>query len=661
MKNLSNILTFIIILPSLAVLSSASAEEVKPNILWIVSEDNSAEWLGCYGNEYAQTPNLDRMADEGFRYANSFANAPVCAPQRFTWITGMHAISTGNHPMRCRYDIPPFIEENAYPRVLSANGYHTRNGNKVDTNGSIGNDAFDSAEKYSPAESWEDLNKTPWRDVRALSPDKPFFCVINLHRRTHESWNKGRRGNDPGEDSALRIAAYHPNTTKVRKGYDEYQQFINEMDEHVGIILGLLEEDGLSEDTIVVYTSDHGGVMYRSKRFLFHNGMHAPLIIRMPEKFRQLWPAESVGTPIQEVVSYIDLPATYVALAGGEVPENYQGRVFLGPNRNEPREYHFGYRERMDFLYDNARAVHDGRYLYIRNYAPYAPWVIHQPWRFKLGLPAMEWERLHQEGSLPPESERFWHPKEHDEEFYDIQADPDCVDNLIEDPVYATRIREMRAALREWQLEVNDVALLPENERARLIHEQDSTTYELMRQPDVYPLEALLDAADMATVRDPENLETLLEMTKDGHLGIRYWGTVGLLLLADKPDLSMDERLVDLMKDDGHEIRAYAAWALIERDSHTEEAYATLRELLQQRSYATLAVLNITHWLGSRGIPLHDAIVEFYALPQDDRRIGETGIPRDRLLIRFEDWFLDYLPGKLEGYKNQQSGATVSF
>ncbi|MEM9261278.1 MAG: sulfatase-like hydrolase/transferase, partial [Bacteroidota bacterium] len=103
----------------------AQAAEIthKPNILWITSEDNSAHWLGCYGNPHANTPNIDQLAREGFQYMHTYANAPVCAPMRSTWITGMLSLSLGTHPMRSFYEIP-HDQIRYYPDYLKENGYY---------------------------------------------------------------------------------------------------------------------------------------------------------------------------------------------------------------------------------------------------------------------------------------------------------------------------------------------------------------------------------------------------------------------------------------------------------------------------------------------------------------------------------------------------------
>src|SRR6056297_1192747 len=141
--------TFTLLILSLTILSSfAEGTPERPNILWLTSEDNNIDWVGCYGNKYANTPNLDALATEGFRYTHCYANAPVCAPSRSTWITGIYAISTGTHNMRSRYPIP-HDQIKYYPDYLKAAGYYVSNGKKSDYN--IGGRPDD--------ECWDDVDQ----------------------------------------------------------------------------------------------------------------------------------------------------------------------------------------------------------------------------------------------------------------------------------------------------------------------------------------------------------------------------------------------------------------------------------------------------------------------------------------------------------------------
>ena len=307
---------------------AALSDQEKPNILWFTSEDNGISWVGCYGSQNAKTPNIDRLAEEGFRYTYCFDNAAVCAPTRSTWITGMYAISMGTQPMRSRYDIPndkiPY-----YPDLLRKMGYHTSNPGKTDYN--IGSredkDCWDYAERDE---------KYGWR---MRKPGQPFFSVVN-NGMSHEgsahgekiegalAWTEVREHDvDPEQ---MKLYAYHPDLPVIRDSYARYANRIGVMDEQFGECIEALKEDGLYEDTIIIYNSDHGGVMPRSKRFLYSSGIHCPLVIRIPEKWKHLWPASRPGMTVDRLVSFVDMPKTWLSLVGAEIPSNFQGTIFIG-------------------------------------------------------------------------------------------------------------------------------------------------------------------------------------------------------------------------------------------------------------------------------------------------------------------------------------------
>lgn len=592
---------------------TAEAPADRPNILWIVSEDNSTRWLGSYGNEQARTPNLDSLASRGFRYTHCFADAPVCATQRSTWITGVPSISLGTHPMRSSYAVPEHIT--VYPFHLRQAGYYTHNARKTDYNGVDAGHAW-SSRGDDPA---------PWR--RAIA-DQPWFCIVNIHA-SHESRAFGDVEKTRHDPEATRPAEYHPDLPTIHQNYARYHDAVRRMDGLVGKTLKMLEEDGLADDTIIIYNSDHGGVLPRSKRFLYDSGIHCPLIVRIPENLREHWPADRPGSAVEEMVSFHDIIPTILSLAGADVPEHMTGRAFLGKDLAEERTLHFAFRERMDERYDNARAVRGRRYLYIRNYAPWAPWMqqLDYLWRMRA---TQAWWNHWLDGETTEVTGRWFEPKMRAEELYDTLRDPDCVNNLADDPQHAQRLETMRRALRHWQLEMRDTALLPEFERAHRARENGVTIYEMARDPEMYDLPAYLDAADVATAADPANLPELLEMLESEDSAIRYWGTTGLLMLAlgetranaaeNRPETAA--ALQTALEDESHEVRAYAAWALIELGRHEREARQTLVTLLEDQSYADLIVLNIIDWMREKALPLREQL-ETYAGRQDVARYNQ--------------------------------------
>ena len=556
-------------------------EPSRPNILWLTSEDNSARWLGCYGNPHAQTPNLDGLAREGFRYTHAYANAPVCAPQRSTWITGVLALSMGTHNMRSLYPIPHDVI-GYYPDSLRANGYYTGNWRKRDYNigGRDGKEAWDSSEAV---------------DWGALKQRQPFFQVLNFGA-SHESAAFGDLEDTKHDPADTTLARYHPDVPDMRKNYARYHDAISRMDGQIGEALAKLEAQGLAENTIVVYVSDHGGVLPRSKRFLFRSGLHCPLILRIPQAYRALWPADSPGSTVERMVGFVDMPKTWLSITGSAVPEPMQGRVFLGPDTEPERDVHLAFRGRMDERIDNARAVTDKRFLYIRNYMPYVPWM--QKLTFLWNMKASgAWVQAVADGKADEIQSRLFFPKGQVEELYDMQSDPDCVENLAECPDHQPVLERLRTRLRERQLEVFDAGLMPETEMVRMASDHDTTMYEMVRDPALYDVAGLLDAADLALAQDPAHRAALRGLLDHEHVGMRYWGVVGGFLLND------DEIGRAAIDDPSHEVRAMAAWLLI-RAGEKDAGLAVLRQLIEQRSYALQLVLNVVVWMGDDAEPL---------------------------------------------------------
>lgn len=585
----------------------------RPNFLWLTSEDNDVSWIGCYGNPKAETPNIDRLAAEGFRYTHAFANAPVCAPSRSSWITGLQALSMGTHPMRSRYPIP-HDRIRYYPDYLREAGYFCANGfpepggySKTDYN--IGG--------REDVECWNQSAQVNWE---ALKTKQPFFQVVN-YMESHESRAHGDVENTEYDPGRVSLCRYHPDISDIRKNYAKYYDAIKKMDAKIGEALASLERAGLAEDTIVIYCSDHGGVMPRSKRFLFDCGQHSPLVVRIPEKWRNWWPAKTPGVEIERLVSFVDMPKTWLSLAGAEVPPIMQGRIFLGSSSEKEPEYHFAFRGRMDERAANERAVRDKRFLYIKNYMPYAPRGQYSEYMWKMKA-VQVWHDAYLGNETDEIQSRFFRPAGTYEELYDCIKDPDNIRNLAGDPAYANKLSDMQGALRVWQEEIFDTGLLPEADLARLADQAGLTIYEFVRRPDLYSLSDYLNASDIALEHKPESLGILRQMLSSKDCGLRYWGVTGCLLLnsGDSETLGL---IRNLLQDNSHEIRALAAWILVQ---HGDEAgYQTLNDMLYSGSYATGSILNIIDWMGDAARPLVPALA---SLP-------ESGL-RNYLLFRLQ-------------------------
>ncbi|CAA6678236.1 MULTISPECIES: hypothetical protein [unclassified Lentimonas] len=283
------------------------------------------------------------------------------------------------------------------------------------------------------------------------------------------------------------------------------------------------------------------------------------------------------------------MPKTWLSLTGSDIPATMQGTIFLG-NAAEPEpEYYHAFRGRMDERNENARAIGDQQYLYIRNYMPYTPWMQQLSYLWKMKA-TQTWVAHVESGRASEVESRFFRPKRWTEELYDSRKDPDNVVNLADNPEFEPVLARMRTHLRAWQLQVHESGLLPESEMVKRAAEHDTTIYEMVRNPDLYDLPSLLNAADLALAEDASNLPKLRELLNQTDCGLRYWGIVGCFLLNDV------ETARKGLTDDSHEVRAMAAWLLVKHGDQ-EAGLACLKAMLQNQSYATLKILNILDWM----------------------------------------------------------------
>ncbi|RMG39573.1 MAG: sulfatase, partial [Planctomycetota bacterium] len=426
-------------------------EAPLPNILWLTSEDNGPQ-LGCYGDRFADTPNLDALAAKGMIYRVCWSNAPVCAPARTAIISGVYPTSTGAQHMRSSIPMPAFMR--MYPQFLRERGYYCTNNSKEDYN------------LQKPGQVWDESSrKAHWKNRR---PGQPFFAVFNF-TISHESQIRKRPHTWVHDPAKVRVPAYHPDVREAREDWAQYYDQLSLMDRQAGERLRELEKAGLADDTIVFYYGDHGPGMPRCKRWPYDSGLHVPLIVYIPDKFAHLRPPEyRSGGVSHRLVSFVDLAPTLLSLAGIEPPDWMQGRAFLGRYIRPPRQYVFGFRGRMDERYDMVRSVRDQRYIYIRNYMPHRIYGQYVSYMFQTPTTRV-WKQLYDEGKLKPPQTYFWEPKP-SEELYDLQNDSDEVHNLADSPQHQQIKRRLRQALHDWMRSVRDVGFLPEDEMHRRSH-----------------------------------------------------------------------------------------------------------------------------------------------------------------------------------------------
>ena len=568
------------------------ADGSRPNILWLTCEDTGPQ-LGCYGDAYAETPNLDRLAARGMRYLHAWSNAPVCAPARTAIITGVFPTSTGSEHMRSLVAMPAFMK--MYPQLLRERGYYCTNNSKEDYN------------LDKPGQVWDDSSpKAHWKN---RPPGQPFFAIFNF-TVSHESQIRVRPHTLKHDPAKVRVPAYHPDTPEVRHDWAQYYDKVTEMDALAGQRLQELDDGGLAEDTIVFFYGDHGSGMPRSKRWPYNSGLHVPLIVHVPSKYRHLAPSEyQPGGTSQRLVSFVDLAPTLLSLAGVKPPEWMQGHAFMGPFASPPQPYVYGFRGRMDERYDMVRSVRNERYIYIRNYMPHLIYGQYLDYMFQTPTTRV-WRQLYDAGKLSPPKTYFWEPKPA-EELYDLQADRDEVHNLVDSPAHQKVLQELRQAHREHVLRIRDVGFLSEAEQHA--HSAGTTIYEMARDPQKYPLEQILQMAELASSRRADAVPQLRQGLKSQDSGLRYWAAMGLLVRGSSAVPAAREELRAALRDASPTVRVIAARALGEYGNETDlsMALAVLRDLAppdKNGAYLSILTLNAVDALGKKAAPLHEFI-----------------------------------------------------
>mgnify|MGYP006284576071 CR=1 FL=1 len=525
---------------------SQDANMSPPNIIFLVAEDISPA-LGCYGDDYAITPNIDALAAQGIVYDNAFATAPICAPSRSCLMSGLYATSLGTQHLRCEIAFPTDLK--TLPELLSQAGYFTSNRNKTDYN-------------FDPQNRWEHWSGslTPWRE---REDNRPFFSFINIgpsHEGSvnkEENYERFTQDLDPAlfhDPAKVTVPPYYPDNQETREIWANYYDIMTVLDQNVGAVLDSLEKDGLMQETIIFFFGDHGFGMPRYKRWLYKTGLQVPLVVYVPEKYRKL-AKNKAGTHNAELVSFVDFVPTVLNLADVDIPPDKEGQPFLGRKTPKEREYIFGARDRADDMYEMSRAVSDGRYIYIRHFMPHVPYIQSGYIYSDVKRAYRALRRAYQNDELNDEQLELWQAKPV-EELYDWHSDPQELNNLADDPEMQGIKSQLADELHNWMLEHRDLGLLAEAEY--MIRSHASSPYEYARESGAYNVEEILNAAELVGKADEQ---TLCEKLQHAESGVRYWAVMGVRQL-ESIDQTTEEALLALLDDPSPSVQILAAEVL---------------------------------------------------------------------------------------------------
>lgn len=486
-------------------------EQKPPNIVWLVSEDNSKHFLKLYDEGGASMPNVEALAKKGIVFNNAFSNAPVCSVARSTIISGCYAPRVGAQYHR-RMELAPMPDSlKMFPEYLREAGYYTTNNSKEDYN-LIKSDSV-----------WDESSRDA--SYKNRKSGQPFFHVQNFGG-THEGqlhFTKAQMDSTETKTPQENVAVfpYHPDTPLYRYTNAYYRDLHQKVDAQIGEFIKQLEVEGLMENTIVFYYGDHGGVLPRSKGYIYESGLNVPMVVYVPEKWKHLTPTK-MGSRTDAFVQFIDLAPTVLNLAGVDIPEQIDGKPFLGKavtqeNLNK-RNTTFGYADRFDEKYDLVRSIRKGKYKYIRNYQPFNVDALFNFYRYKM-LAFMEWQQLFEEGKLNKEQEQFFKARA-PEALFDIEKDPHELNNLAVDSSYESTLKELRSNLQNQVKSMPDLSFYPEP----YLLEAGLSNPVAFGQQNKTEIAELINIADLSLKSFEKSKKEIEKALKSDNPWKRYWG-----------------------------------------------------------------------------------------------------------------------------------------
>lgn len=540
MKRFLLLLTVLVTFPA-----ALSAAADRPNVVWIVSEDNSVHYLAHFFEGGAKAPNIEALAEAGLTFDHAFSNGAVCSVARTTLATGCYGPRIGTQFHR-RYKMAPMPEGlRMFPAYLREAGYYTTNNSKKDYNAIEGAGVWDASSKQAS-----------WRN--RADRDQPFFHMES-HGASHESslhFNRETYENEATvtDPDSVQLADYFPDTPLFRYTHARYHDRMAAIDEIVGQTVAKLTEDGLLDDTFIFYFGDHGGVLPRGKGYIYESGLHVPLVVRIPKNFQHLVDAKS-GSRIDGFVSFIDFGPTVLQLTGVDVPGQVDGRPFLGRgvsiNEVDARDESFGYADRFDEKYDLIRSLRKGKYQYIRSYQPHLPDGLNNNYRYKM-LAYEEWRTLFTAGKLSGPQLQFFQRKPV-EALFDVEADPHEVNNLAGDPGHADVLAELRTRLEEIVKALPDLSFYPESHLVGNALENPVA----FGQTHKAEIARLVDTADLALLPYEKARGKLQKALRSRNPMVRYWGAMAAICFGkEAADLAGD--VEPLLSDEAEIVRVRA-------------------------------------------------------------------------------------------------------
>lgn len=654
----------------------------RPNIMFMLAEDMCPN-LGCYGDPDAMSPNLDALASDGVRYDHVSSTGPVCSAARTTLALGLYpaTVGTGNH--RSHVEVPDYVK--IFAKYLQDAGYHTAI-NKTD---------YNFVERYDgdKIEGWSTMFTAPYmgddeaiaqciQDTwRQCEEDQPFF-FMHTYAVTHQS-----RYGYPNEATAhraefiprtkpeefrdrseLTIPPFHPDTPDTREIWGQYHECVTAMDRCVGETIDRLKEDGIYEDTIILFVGDNGMGIPGGKFAMWNEGTSVPLIARVPEKFQHLVTDYESGSISKKGVTFVDFAPTIMKLAGLEPCDYMQGSSFLEASETtaqeeEGRKYTFSYRNRIDSSCESVRSIRDDRYLYIRHYYPHKGWRLPPYAAISSPYFVTSWEEAVSEkydtADVYNRENAFSKSRKPAEELYDLIDDPAQMNNLADNAMYSDVITNMRKVLRDRILRYKDGGFIPEQIIRQLA--KTSTTYDVIRDESIYPMGAVLDLCDNMLSEEASTAD-YLKALQEGNVILRFWAVQGLYNDGVYSD-EVRQGMLGALDDDGIMVQLAASEAIIALTDRTEDvtkAKEVLKKCLntEEDVMVPLEAVDALDRLGKKTVDL---------IPLTERLMHNEHVTKERGTQRYIaaiTSLAQYYPermGQPHDYKDNEAKDTVRF
>ncbi|MFT4685429.1 MAG: arylsulfatase A-like enzyme [Neolewinella sp.] len=459
----------------LLILSFQLAAQDKPNIIWLMAEDISTD-LSCYDMPDVRTPNLDAMAAKGVRFENCFVTNPICSPSRSAMMIGAHQVKTNTHQHRSNREVPLSLPYRPFTQLLREAGYTTILGNHNVMGKGRKTDVNFKHEALGP---WDGKTTFGLFDKydEFLPEDGPFFAQIQLNVTHRGGWWEriSQESPDRHDPSKVTLPTYMADDPIVRQDWARYLDQLEYMDREVGMIRQELEKKGLSDNTIIIFIGDNGRCNIRGKGYLHDPGLRIPLIIYDPRD------KEARPQVQSEVISATDITATILAYAGAELPAFLTGSPIFDKGFN--RKYVYAARDLWDEVMEDSRALTSSRWKYIRNDKPEIPFDAGQAY-LEFYRPAVHIMRtLRDGGQLTPEQAFFFLPTKPSEELYNLENDPEELNNLVGEKAHRRTLRRLRKLTKRY-----DRKMKPVSDVYQPVHPGavDILAYIKKEQPELY-------------------------------------------------------------------------------------------------------------------------------------------------------------------------------